>query len=332
MAFFSPLRSSTSPFLPSADSGFRMPCDGPVRRHGALNRSSGLVSRAETVWFRFGNSASRDATFRSTWSCWIPFPARRQAALQGLAAAIVRECSPLAGPPWARGGSFGMVRDKVRIRFRKTGDLRLISHHDLLRSFERLLRRAAVPFHSTQGFNPKPRLVFALPLPLGVIGCEEVVELELDAELAPQDLQERLAQHAPIGLEILTLQRIDRRTTAHVRQVTYRIAVPPEQATQLPERLVALLALPNCWVERSRPQPRRVDLRPYVGALRWQAGFLEMDLGVTPTGTARPQEILELLGLQDLLTRGGVFERSRLVLEDEESLPQLCAIPKGEGP
>src|SRR5690242_10956811 len=72
---------------------------------------------------------------------------------------------------------------KVRFRFRKDGALRLLSHHDLLRTFERMLRRAALPVRATRGFHPKPRLVFALSLPLGVVGCEEVAELELDADL-----------------------------------------------------------------------------------------------------------------------------------------------------
>lgn len=77
-----------------------------------------------------------------------------------------------------------MVRDKVRIRFSKTGELRWISHHDLMRTFERMLRRAAIPFHSTAGFNPKPRLVFAMPLPLGVIGLQEVADPELEASIS----------------------------------------------------------------------------------------------------------------------------------------------------
>jgi len=51
--------------------------------------------------------------------------------------------------------------DKFRIRFRKVGDLRLLSHHDLMRTFERMLRRAGLPFRSTEGFHPKPRMVFA---------------------------------------------------------------------------------------------------------------------------------------------------------------------------
>ena len=85
------------------------------------------------------------------------------------------------------------ARDKVRIRFRKSGDLRLLSHHDLMRTFERMLRRAALPFRHSQGFHPNPRLVFALSLPLGVVGCEEVVELELDEVLPPDEMHERLA-------------------------------------------------------------------------------------------------------------------------------------------
>src|SRR5436189_3482163 len=108
-----------------------------------------------------------------------------------------------------------MVRDKLRIRFRKGGDLRLVSHHDLMRCFERMLRRAALPFHSTEGFNPKPRMAFALSLALGVEGHEEVLELELDEELPLEEIQARLSNEAPAGLEILTLRRVLPSTRAH---------------------------------------------------------------------------------------------------------------------
>lgn len=223
-----------------------------------------------------------------------------------------------------------MVRDKVRIRFRKAGDLRLIGHHDLLRSFERMLRRAGLPIHFTEGFNPKPRLVFPLTLPLGVVGCQEVVDLELDAELPLEDLRQRLVEQAPAGLEILTLQRRERRRTGQVCQVTYRLPLPPQRGRELPERIAALLALPACWVERSRPQARRIDVRPYILALRLADGAIEMDLRVTPTGTARSQEILGLLGLEDLLASGSILERSRLLLDDEDPAPQPWALAGGE--
>ena len=84
-----------------------------------------------------------------------------------------------------------MVCDKHRIRFRKTAALRLISHHDLMRCFERMLRRAGLPFHSSEGFNPKPRMVFALSLGLGIVGADEIVELELEEELPAGEVCDR---------------------------------------------------------------------------------------------------------------------------------------------
>ena len=210
-----------------------------------------------------------------------------------------------------------MVRDKVRIRFGKGGPLRLVSHHDLMRCFERMLRRAALPFHSTQGFNPKPRLVFALSLALGVVGREEVVELELDDEIPPEDIHDRLARQAPPGLTIHSVRGISPRAGAQVRRVCYRLALPAFRRAALTERIPSLLAEPHCWVDRTRPQTRRLDIRPYLRDLHILADSLEMDLWVTPTGAARPDEVLALLGLADLLEGGAVLERTTLELYDE---------------
>jgi radical SAM-linked protein len=228
-----------------------------------------------------------------------------------------------------------MVRHKVRIRFRKAGDLRLVSHHDLMRCFERMLRRAGLPFHSTQGFNPKPRLVFALSLALGIVGQEEVAELELTEDLSAEEIHTRLAPQAPPGLAILEVRRIDPRSVAHVRLVCYRIALDSSHLAGLADRIAGLLATAECWVERTRPAARRYNLRPYLSALRVHApefgaglptpppadpstgAALEMDILVTPTGTARPEEVLNLLGLGELFEAGAVLERIRVELHED---------------
>jgi radical SAM-linked protein len=214
-----------------------------------------------------------------------------------------------------------MVRHKVRIRFRKAGDLRLISHHDLMRCFERMLRRAGLPFASTEGFNPHPRLVFALSLALGLVGHEEVAELDLTEDLPPEEVHSRLRAQAPPGLEVLSVRRIEPKAGAQPRQVTYRVAVPSDRRDGLTDRALSLLALPECWVERTRPHARRFDLRPYLQGVRVLPDAVEMDIRVTPTGTARPEEVLALLGLGDLPGSGAVVERTRLELEDETPAP-----------
>lgn len=209
-----------------------------------------------------------------------------------------------------------MARDKHRIRFRKGGALRLVSHHDLKRCFERMLRRAALPFASTEGFHPQPRLVFGLSLALGIVGHDEVADLLLTEEVACEEVRDRLVQQAPPGLEILRVQRVDPKSRILARLATYSLPLPPERTAGLAERAASLLEQSECWVDRTRPQPRRVNLRPYLAAVRVQPDAVQIDIIVTPTGSARPEEVLALLGLADVLQDGAVLERTRLELHD----------------
>jgi radical SAM-linked protein len=197
-----------------------------------------------------------------------------------------------------------------------------------MRTFERLLRRGEVPFHRSQGFHPKPRLVFALSLPLGVVGREEVVELELDEVLSPEEIHGRLAQQSPPGLEILSVRRIPITVNAQVLRLAYAISVPADRLGVLSRRCAEVLAAPDCWIDRHRPHSRqasrRLDVRPFLADFvihqprgSSESARLEMVFRFTSSGTARPEEVLTLLDLQDLLDAGAVLERSRLELKDE---------------
>jgi radical SAM-linked protein len=212
--------------------------------------------------------------------------------------------------------------DKVRLRFRKAGSLRWLSHHDLLRTFERMLRRSGLPFRSTQGFHPHPRIVFALSLPLGVIGASEIVEIEMDEEIDPAIVRDRLGAQCPPGLAILDVVRIAPNAGVRVCGLCYGITVPVDRVVATQQRIAEVLAGGPCWVERSKPALRRLDIRPFLRDLRLDTatGFLEMDLWLLPAGTARPDEVLAILGLEDLLEAGVVLQRVRLEMEDENPL------------
>ena len=219
-----------------------------------------------------------------------------------------------------------MVRDKVRIRFRKAGDLRWTSHHDLLRCFERMLRRAALPYNSSEGFNPHPRLVFALPLPLGVVGENELVDLELGELLPPEDIHSILARQAPPGLSILDVQRVDARARLHPNKVVYRLSIPERRQSELRERAASLLAGSECRIERTKPTPRQLDIRPFILDLCITPTAIELHLAVTTHGSARPDEVLRALGLGDLLEAGACLERTRVELSEDttpEAIPLL---------
>src|SRR5579871_6828137 len=160
-----------------------------------------------------------------------------------------------------------MTGDKLRFRFAKTGHLRLLSHHDLMRCFERMLRRAEVPFKSTAGFHPGPRVVFALSLPLGVVGRDEAVEVELTRECHAEETLTRLNAQAPDGLSFTRVSVVSMKATAIPRRMVYTLPIPDDRAAES-ERLAAeLMRSEKLWVDRLRPSPKRLNIRPYLREL-----------------------------------------------------------------
>lgn len=210
-----------------------------------------------------------------------------------------------------------MALDKTRIRFRKDGDLRLVSHHDLMRAMERMLRRAALPFRSTEGFHPQPRMVFALSLPLGIAGLAEVVEFEWTETIEPQDALARLCAKSPQGFTLLSAKRIEMKQSARPRRTTYRLPVPIVDTTEIANRCQEAMASSELWVDRERPRPRQLNIRPYVKALHCIDGNLEMDLWVTQDGSARADELVRLLDLSHLIDQGAILSRTTLEIWDE---------------
>jgi len=207
---------------------------------------------------------------------------------------------------------------RFRVRFRKGGDLRLVSHHDLMHCFERMLRRAALPILHTHGFHPQPRMTFALSLALGILGGEEVVELEFEDGLSADDVHRRLAAQAPPGLDILRVRMVERKAKLQVRRSWYRAAVPAACRDAMPLRIADFLARNECWIERSRPQPRRLNIRPFISVLKFDDGAVVMALWITSHGAARPEEVLQLLGLGEYFAAGELLlERTTLELLDE---------------
>lgn len=91
----------------------------------------------------------------------------------------------------------------IRVRFVRGEDVKYISHLDLMKTFERALRRAKLPIAYSQGFNPHPQMVFGLPLPVGVTSEAEYADFELTEETEPGKFKDILNKQLPAGLSII---------------------------------------------------------------------------------------------------------------------------------
>ena len=88
-----------------------------------------------------------------------------------------------------------------RIRFEKTGRAVWMSHLDLMRLMQRAFRRAGVVLHHSQGFTPHAYVSMLLPLSVGMESVCELMEYELDGELAVTP--EALNAVLPEGVRVL---------------------------------------------------------------------------------------------------------------------------------
>jgi radical SAM-linked protein len=194
-----------------------------------------------------------------------------------------------------------------------------------MRSLERLLRRAGLPFRMTEGFHPTPRLVLAQSLPLGVVGHAEVLELELTEEIQPAEILARLQPQSPPGIEFISAKRIPLKTTARPRRAFYRITLD-SVAADLPDQVVNFLSSSECWVERDRPKPRAINIRPYVESLTIDNDALLISAWLTQEGSARADEIASSVGVE----QPSLIERTGLELLDEVSPEEAAQTPRIE--
>ena len=200
------------------------------------------------------------------------------------------------------------IQQRLCITFAKGEEIKYISHLDLMRLWERTLRRARAPLAYSQGFNPRPKMAVAAPLPVGFTSLGEVMDIILERRISPFNFAKSLAPHLPLGLELLSVEEVYANLPSlqsQVRSAEYRVTVswdgPREEMGRklLTERVRQLLAAEQLLRQR---RGKDYDLRPMIEAL-WVEGqeadswILGMRLRAGEQGAGRPDEVMDALGL-----------------------------------
>lgn len=201
---------------------------------------------------------------------------------------------------------------RIRIRFRKEGDLRWISHRDLARAWERVFRRANLRLKRTQGFHPKDKMSFPLALSLGVVGSEELLEVEITEEVTADQVEQTLQESLPPGLSVARLEVIPQGTPKmKVEYVVYEVALSAERSAHIPDAIEGLMKQSEHWIERER-RDKPLDLRADIVELQLRDDVLMIKQKVTSVATANPREILAALGVDEDEQAGYTITRTKV--------------------
>ncbi len=91
---------------------------------------------------------------------------------------------------------------RIKIIYKKGEEVKFISHRDLMRAFQRAIRRADLPISYSQGFNPHMKISWGNALKVGATAAAEEAVLQFESWLKPEEVKLRLNQELPKGLAI----------------------------------------------------------------------------------------------------------------------------------
>lgn len=222
---------------------------------------------------------------------------------------------------------------KVRIKFSKQGAMKFIGHLDIMRYFQKAIRRADIPIVFTEGFSPHMVMSFASPLGVGLTSDGEYMDIEVHGELTSNEAVNRLNKVMVEGIKVLSYRMIpDAKASKAMSLVSaadytvlFRKGCEPQDGWQ--DRLDAFFALPSISiVKKTKKSEKEVDIKPMIYDMKLRKdGQIFLRLAAGSANNLKPELVMEAfasyLGLELppfalLVNRIELYAENMISLED----------------
>lgn len=188
---------------------------------------------------------------------------------------------------------------KVRVKFAKSGAMKFIGHLDMMRYFQKAIRRAGIDIAYSGGFSPHQIMSFAAPLGVGLTSTGEYFDIELQSVTPAAEIKTKLAHTMVEGLEILAVTALSDQAgnaMASVAAAAYEITFTPE--TKLPtdwdSQLMTFYHRPAIPYTKVTPKvTREMDLKPLIYDLKVTPERLYLLVNASSSGNMKPAYLLE---------------------------------------
>ncbi|PKM83002.1 MAG: radical SAM protein [Firmicutes bacterium HGW-Firmicutes-14] len=192
---------------------------------------------------------------------------------------------------------------RVRIEFAKGDPVRFLSHLDLMKAFERAIRRAQIPIAFSEGFNPHPRMNFASALAVGVTSEKEYLDIDLKNDMELKELAARLDKALPPGIVMKSVRSVPDKAPplmAVVNRAEYVVTAELEgllDTGEMKRKITDFMDRSEVNItKRTKKGPRQKNIRP--GILKFEADIFDtkIDFFISTVtgneGNVRPEEVI----------------------------------------
>ena len=160
---------------------------------------------------------------------------------------------------------------KVRIKFAKQGAMKFIGHLDIMRYFQKAVKRAGLDAAYSEGFSPHMIMSFAAPLGVGVTSEGEYFDLELKTPMPSKEAVERLNQVMVEGMEVLSVREVPEGKKGKAMSlvaaadylVSFREGMEPGENWK--EKVPAFMEQQEIRIlKKTKKNEKEVDIKPYI--------------------------------------------------------------------
>ena len=183
-----------------------------------------------------------------------------------------------------------MKIQRLRVRFARGEEVKYVTHLDLMRLWERALRRANIDMAYSEGFTPHAQLSLAAPLAVGMTSEGELLDVFLASRMTPLEFMRDVCRQLPAGIEALEVEEVGLRgpsLQAELRAAEYDVSLPSTvagaQAREAVDSFLAAESVP--WEQAREGEVRRYDIRQMVQHL-WVERVEERDTGRRDAGAS----------------------------------------------
>lgn len=164
---------------------------------------------------------------------------------------------------------------KVRylIKFTKESNIKFISHLDLMKTLQRIIKRSAIPIEYSKGFNPHMTMSIAQPLSVGIYSEGEYMDVELTEDVDTHIIKSSLNENTTRNINFLEVVKIEDKegekktpkSMAAIDAARYRIIIKYNDTEKLEEELKKLMSLEN-WntIKKTKRGENEADIKPSV--------------------------------------------------------------------
>lgn len=219
---------------------------------------------------------------------------------------------------------------KLRIKFSKHGALKFIGHLDVMRFFQKAIRRAELDIAYTGGFSPHQIMSFAAPLGVGLESNGEYMDIEVNYEIlniTAKEILDKLNQQMVEGISVLEVKVLPEQAgnaMASVAAATYSIAFREgyEPEFSIKEALEKFYNQEEITVtKKTKKSEITFDMKPYIFSLKPTSDNLGIIMTVDASSSGNVKPSLVVSALYSYMEKN--FDEFALLITREETFTNI---------